>query len=138
MLSYGYNRRFAVGVVAGSSVLGMLIPPSILLIIYAVLTEQSVGDMFIAGVAPGILLTAVFCIGIIAFGYLTPSTIHPLEEQKRVDDAYVKMSGGAVFNKLFPVAPLIVLVLGGIHGGLFTPTEAGAPGYFGALVSPRP
>src|SRR3546814_15191182 len=112
MLSYGYNRRFAVGVVAGSSVLGMLIPPSILLIIYAVLTEQSVGDMFIAGVSPGILLTAVFCIGIIAFGYLKPSTIQPLEAEKRVDDDSVKMIWGEVFNTLFPVVALCVLLLG--------------------------
>lgn len=134
MLNYGYNKRFAVGVVAGSSVLGMLIPPSILLIIYAILTEQSVGDMFIAGVMPGILLSAVFCVGILLCGYIKPSMIQPLSEKKLVDDSIVEMSWGEISGKLFPVISLIVVVLGGIYGGVFTPTEAGAAGAFGALV----
>jgi tripartite ATP-independent transporter DctM subunit len=134
MLNYGYNKRFAVGVVAGSSVLGMLIPPSILLIIYAILTEQSVGDMFIAGVMPGILLSAVFCIGILLCGYIKPSLIQPLSEKKLVDESIVELSWGEIFGKLFPVVSLIVVVLGGIYGGIFTPTEAGAAGAFGALV----
>lgn len=134
MLNYGYNKRFAVGVVAGSSVLGMLIPPSILLIIYAILTEQSVGDMFIAGVMPGLLLSAVFCIGILACGYLKPSMIQPLSEKKLVDESLVELSWGEIFGKLFPVISLIVVVLGGIYGGIFTPTEAGAAGAFGALI----
>lgn len=134
MLNYGYNKRFAVGVVAGSSVLGMLIPPSILLIIYAILTEQSVGDMFIAGVMPGILLSAVFCAGILLCGYIKPSMIQPLSEKKLVDDSIVEMSWGEISGKLFPVISLIVVVLGGIYGGVFTPTEAGAAGAFGALV----
>jgi len=134
MLSYGYNKRFAVGVVAGSSVLGMLIPPSILLIVYAILTEQSVGDMFIAGIMPGLLLSSVFCIGILACGYLKPSMIQPLSEKKLVDDSVVEMSWGEVAKKMFPIVSLIVVVLGGIYGGVFTPTEAGAAGAFGALV----
>lgn len=134
MLNYGYNKRFAVGVVAGSSVLGMLIPPSILLIIYAILTEQSVGDMFIAGVMPGLLLSAVFCFGILACGYLKPSMIQPLSEKQLVDESIVELSWSEIFGKLFPVVSLIVVVLGGIYGGIFTPTEAGAAGAFGALV----
>lgn len=134
MLNYGYNKRFAVGVVAGSSVLGMLIPPSILLIIYAILTEQSVGDMFIAGVIPGLLLSAVFCLGILACGYLNPSMIQPLSEKRRVDESIVELSWGQIFGKLFPVISLIFVVLGGIYGGVFTPTEAGAAGAFGALI----
>ena len=71
MLRYGYKGRFAVGTVAGSSVLGMLIPPSILLIIFALIAEESVGDLFIAGIGPGILLTIAFCvlIAIMAYGF---------------------------------------------------------------------
>ena len=64
MVRHGYTKRFSVGVVAGSSVLGMLIPPSLLLILYGLLTEQSVGDLFIAGVIPGLLLAAVFGLGV--------------------------------------------------------------------------
>lgn len=112
----------------------MLIPPSILLIIYAILTEQSVGDIFIAGVMPGILLSAVFCIGILLCGYIKPSLIQPLSEKKLVDESIVELSWGEIFGKLFPVVSLIVVVLGGIYGGIFTPTEAGAAGAFGALV----
>jgi len=66
MLRYDYNPRFAVGVVAGSSVLGMIIPPSAMLIIYSFVAEQSVGDMFKAGIVPGIMLAAAY-IGAIAF-----------------------------------------------------------------------
>src|SRR6056297_3892105 len=72
MLRLGYSPRFAVGTVAGSSVLGMLIPPSILLIIYAILTEQSIGMMFFAGIGPGILLSSVYCLGIIGMAYFMP------------------------------------------------------------------
>ena len=60
MLRVGHTPRFATGVVAGSSVLGMLIPPSLLLILYAVLTEQSVGDLFMAGIIPGLVLAVAF------------------------------------------------------------------------------
>src|SRR5690606_13717852 len=65
MLRHGYAPRFSVGVVAGSSVLGMLIPPSLLLILYGILTERSIGDLFIAGVIPGIVLALSFAIGIV-------------------------------------------------------------------------
>ena len=64
MMRRGYSPRFSAGVVAGSSVLGMLIPPSLLLILYGLLTEQSVGDLFIAGVIPGLLLALIFGLGI--------------------------------------------------------------------------
>ena len=60
MIRYNYNKRFAVGVVAGSSVLGMIIPPSVMLIIYAFVAEQSIGEMFLAGVVPGLLLSAAY------------------------------------------------------------------------------
>jgi len=75
MVRHGYNARFATGVVAGSSVLGMLIPPSLLLILYGLLTDQSIGDLFLAGIGPGILLSVVFGLGIIATAVFAPRFI---------------------------------------------------------------
>ncbi len=132
MIRHGYTPRFAVGVVAGSSVLGMLIPPSLLFILYGVLTEQSVGSLFIAGVIPGTLLALVYCIGILAMGRWWPSFVGG-----RKADSYDRsqdMGLPEMANKLAPIVILIALVLGGIYGGYFTPTEAGAAGALGALV----
>ena len=77
MMRHGYSSRFSVGVVAGSSVLGMLIPPSLLLILYGLLTEQSVGDLFIAGVIPGILLALIFGLGIYLIAVFKPTMLGP-------------------------------------------------------------
>ncbi len=132
MLRFGYRPRFAVGVVAGSSILGMLIPPSLLLILYAVLTEQSVGDMFLAGVIPGILLSLAFCAGILAVAWFAPSFIGgQISRDLATDDL---MNGRQMLAKLAPIFGLVVMVIGGIYGGVFTPTEAGAAGALGALV----
>ena len=132
MLRYGYRPRFAVGVVAGSSILGMLIAPSLLLILYAVLTEQSVGDMFLAGVIPGILLSLAFCAAILGFAWLAPSMIGG--EVPQDGDSRSLMSRRQMIGKLAPILVLVVMVIGGIYGGVFTPTEAGAAGALGALV----
>jgi tripartite ATP-independent transporter DctM subunit len=132
MVRHGYTGRFAVGVVAGSSVLGMLIPPSLLFILYGVLTEQSVGSLFIAGVIPGTLLALVYCAGIFAMGRWWPSFIGGQATQSREEAP--GMSVGGMLNKLAPIIILVALVLGGIYGGYFTPTEAGAAGALGALL----
>lgn len=129
MLRYDYNPRFAVGVVAGSSVLGMIIPPSAMLIIYSLVAEQSVGDMFLAGVVPGLLL-AVAYIGAIAFaGRFTPSFVGgKIIEEKR------QLSSGVVLSKTLPLVVLVLLVLGGIYTGWLTPVEAGAAGATMGLI----
>ena len=80
MMRHGYFGRFAVGTVAGSSVLGMLIPPSVLLIIYALIAEESVGDLFIAGIGPGILLTIAFCGLIYIMATFFPRTVQAARE----------------------------------------------------------
>lgn len=129
MIRHGYKPRFAVGVVAGSSVLGMMIPPSLLLILYGILTEQSIGDLFIAGIGPGLLLALFFGLGIVLMAILTPGFVGSPETPK--DDA---LTGSELLIKGFPITLLIVLVLGGIYGGFFTPVEAGAVGAIGALV----
>lgn len=123
MLRYDYNPRFAVGVVAGSSVLGMIIPPSAMLIIYSFVAEQSVGDMFIAGIIPGLLL-AVAYIGAIAFaGKFFPNYVGG-----RPADDYEPMSRAEVAGKTLPLVFLVLVVLGGIYTGWLTPVEAGAAG----------
>lgn len=131
MIRLGYTPRFAVGVVAGSSVLGMLIPPSLLMIIYGVLAEESIGRMFIAGVIPGIVLSLGFCVLILALAYLVPDRVGRPEALTRVETSETAVTATI---KSLPIAALIVLVLGGIYGGLFTPTEAGAVGAAGALT----
>lgn len=132
MTRHGYNKRFAVGVVAGSSVLGMLIPPSLLLILYGLLTEQSVGDLFIAGVLPGLVLAFVFCLGIFLVAFIKPTLIGD-----KIDapfDGTDTLSTREVLAKGLPLTALIALVLGGIYGGFFTPIEAGAIGCSGAIT----
>ncbi len=135
MLRFGYQPRFAVGVVAGSSVLGMLIPPSVMLIIYALITEQSVADLFTAGIVPGILLALAFIVAIAFMARFTPGFVGG---QNVVDgaggEASPALSGAEIAHKTLPVAILILLVLGGIYGGVFTPTEAGGVGALAALV----
>jgi len=131
MIKHGYTPKFSVGVVAGSSVLGMLIPPSLLFIIYGVLTEQSVGSLFIAGIIPGILLATAFSVSIMLMARFAPGFVGTLSSDIPDEDI---MSGAEITRKIAPIIVLIVLVLGGIYGGFFTPTEAGAAGALGALV----
>ncbi len=129
MVRHGYTARFAVGIVAGSSVLGMLIPPSLLLILYGILTEQSIGDLFIAGIIPGALLALFFGVGVVAMATFFPRfTGTPQPDAGEVYPAHV------LLLKFVPIALLIGLVLGGIYGGFFTPVEAGAIGALGALL----
>lgn len=129
MLAFDYNPRFAVGVVAGSSVLGMIIPPSAMLIIYSFVAEQSVGDMFLAGVVPGLLLAAAYVIAIFLMGRLTPKYVggRPAEETEW-------MSPLEIADKTLPTLILIVAVLGGIYTGWLTPVEAGATGSLLGLI----
>jgi tripartite ATP-independent transporter DctM subunit len=132
MLRFGYKPRFAVGVVAGSSVLGMLIPPSVMLIIYALITEQSVGDLFKAGIVPGLLLAATYAIAIVIMAIYFPGFVG----RPTTDAALAKrIPTGVLVGKTSPLVILALLVLGGIYGGVFTPTEAGAVGALGALIT---
>ena len=129
MRRHGYTPRFSVGVVAGSSVLGMLIPPSLLLILYGLLTEQSIGDLFLAGVGPGLLLALLFGIGTLAMAYCAPNFVG--RHEGKTAEIF---SSRALLQKGLPLTLLIAIVLGGIYGGWFTPVEAGAVGGLVALV----
>ncbi len=136
MARHGYRSAFAAGTVAGSSVLGMMIPPSILLIIYGVLAEVSIGGMFIAGVMPGLMLALGFVVIIMMLALLHPSFVFQnveLARRQRLDAPRRVLSWGEIFAKLVPIVILVILVLGGLYTGFFTPTEAGGVGAFGAL-----
>lgn len=128
MLQYDYNPRFAVGVVAGSSVLGMIIPPSAMLIIYSFVAEQSVGEMFLAGVVPGLMLAAAYVAAIWFMGRFFPAFVGG-----RPASDYEWMSWGEIANKTLPTVGIIMVVLGGIYTGWLTPVEAGAAGSVVAL-----
>jgi tripartite ATP-independent transporter DctM subunit len=129
MRRHGYSSRFSVGVVAGSSVLGMLIPPSLLLILYGLLTEQSIGDLFVAGIGPGLLLATFFGAGVVLMAIFSPRFVG---ENISRDEG--QLSGRELLAKSVPLTALILLTLGGIYAGFFTPVEAGAVGALGALV----
>lgn len=132
MLRLGYHPRFSVGVVAGSSVLGMLIPPSLLLIVFGILSEQSIGDLFIAGIIPGLVLAFAYCVLIWVMARKFPDKVGTSEALNTKREA--TMTGAQAWAKSLPIVLLIALVLGGIYGGVFTATEAGGVGALGALV----
>jgi tripartite ATP-independent transporter DctM subunit len=129
MLRFGYTPRFAVGVVAGTSVLGMLIPPSLLLIVYGFLAEESVGHLFLAAIVPGLVLASAMALAIVLMAVFAPGFVGGANEQ-----APAAESVRSAALKLLPIIALIVVVLGGIYGGVFTPTESAAAGALGALV----
>ena len=132
MTRHGYRRSFSTGVVAGSSVLGMLIPPSLLMIVYAVLAEESVGRMFLAGIGPGILLALLFSATIVIMATWWRGSVFERPSDVPVDDD--TPLGFFIVSKGLPIVALVTLVLGGLYGGFLNPTEAGAVGALGALV----
>jgi tripartite ATP-independent transporter DctM subunit len=134
MMRFGYNPRFAVGVVAGSSVLGMLIPPSVMLIIYAIITEQSVAALFTAGIIPGLMLAAAYIVAIVVMAKFFPRYVKGKQADAAQAETESRLTRSELFSKSAPLVILILLVLGGIYGGVFTPTEAGAVGALGALI----
>ena len=129
MRHHGYNRTFALGSVAGSASLGMIIPPSVLLIVWGIITEKSIAQLFIAGAIPGLVLAFFFMVYIAISAKLNPQlapTIKPGSDERPLERAEVASGVG--------IGTLILLVLGGIWGGLFTPTEAGGVGAAGAMI----
>ena len=126
MIKLNYNKRFAVGVVAGSSVLGMIIPPSAMLIIYAIVAEVSVGHMFLAGVIPGIMLAIAYIVAIWGMSKLNPRFV--VNEGAGQWDGEELLSWGQMVLLCLPLIGLVLMVLGGIYTGWLTPVEAGAAG----------
>jgi len=124
----GYDRKLALGSLAGAGTLGFLIPPSLIMIIYGILSDTSIGKLFIAGIIPGILLAGMYSTFII-IKVLIDRNLVPDQKEKYTFTEKIKAS-----YELLPVLFLIVIVLGGIYIGVTTPTEAAAIGVIGSLI----
>lgn len=131
LIEHGFTPRFAVGLVAGTSVLGMLIPPSLLLIVYGLVAEVSISQLFLAAIIPGLILSSAFALGVVlAVTFRLPFAV----TSKNLPHHEHTIGAKSALLKTIPVAALVTIVLGGIYGGIFTPTEAGAVGTLAAMV----
>ncbi|MEC9469325.1 MULTISPECIES: TRAP transporter large permease [Stappiaceae] len=130
MLKRNYDPKIAMGSIMAGGTLGILIPPSILAIIYAVVAEQSVGELFIGAVIPGLLLSGLYILYVIVSCMIDPSKGPPIPEEERIP---FKEKVRLLSNMSAPIA-LIVIVLGVIFTGVATPVEAAGIGTFGAIV----
>jgi len=124
----GYSKSLAIGSLAGSGTLGFLIPPSLIMIIYGVLSNVSIGKLFIAGILPGILLASSYALYIIIATTIDKSAV-PVQEEKITWKMRLES-----LKDLAPIFSLIVLVLGSIYAGFATPTEAAALGVLGSIL----
>ncbi len=127
MKRFGYNRRLAAGAVAMGGTLSALIPPSILLVIYGVVTEESIGKLLIAGVIPGVLSMSLFALLVVIWATLKP-------EHAPKGDRFSWKERLVSLKDISGILILFICVTGGIYSGIFTPTEAGAAGAFIILV----
>ncbi len=128
MTRFGYDVRLSSGCIAAAGTIASLIPPSILMVVYGVITEQSIGKLLIAGIVPGVLTAVIYCAGIYFIACFRP-TLAPLA---KLDIAWRERWRS--LQGVSGILLLFVLVVGGIYGGYFAPTYAGAVGAFGALV----
>ena len=131
MLKRGYDKGLATGSVACAGTLGILIPPSLPFIMYGVIAEQSIGQLFIAGIVPGILLTVLFSTYVLIVAWRRPALAPAISGTVTWKDRFWSL------RKLWSAIVLIILVLGSIYGGIATPTEAagvGAAGAFGVAL----
>jgi C4-dicarboxylate transporter DctM subunit len=127
MKRYNYNDSLATGCVAAAGTLGILIPPSTIFIIYGIMTEQSIGKLFIAGVLPGILLAGLFIVVVVILCKRNPS-LAPGGAPTTWKQKLTGLAG------VIEMVILFALVIGGLFMGWFSPTQAGAAGAFGALI----
>jgi tripartite ATP-independent transporter DctM subunit len=127
MKKYKYDDTLATGTVAAAGTLGILIPPSTVLIVYGILTEESIGKLFVAGVIPGVILSIFFAITVALLCWRNPS-IGPPGAPSTWTERLRALTG------IIEAVILFVLTIGGLFGGLFSPTQAGAIGAGGALV----
>lgn len=119
MLRLGYGKRLSSGVLAAGGTLSVLLPPSLILLFYGIVTDQSIGDLFMAGVVPGLMLTAAFVIVVIGWGILRPQDIPDQESGPKMPLFQILSAVGPIF-----LIGLVIVVA--IYGGIATPTEAAA------------
>jgi tripartite ATP-independent transporter DctM subunit len=127
MRRFGYPQSFSSGVIAAGGTLGAMLPPSTVLAVYAILTQQDIGKLFMAGVVPGLLAMAMYVLTVVLIVMIRPDWLPKHEAENR----------GAMLEGLKNVwAPLtlFIFVIGGLYGGFFTPTEAGGVGATGAFL----
>ncbi len=127
MRRYGYPQSFATGVIAAGGTLGIMIPPSTVLAVYAILTQQDIGKLFVAGLIPGLLAILMYVLTIVVIVRMRPNWLpagHLRPWSERVRD----------FKAVWAPLVLFIFVIGGLYGGLFTPTEAGGVGACGAFL----
>ncbi|WP_458792972.1 TRAP transporter large permease [Yoonia sp. MH D7] len=127
MKAFNYSDRLAAGTIAAGGTLGIMIPPSVPLVIYGIIAEQDIGLLFIAGILPGLLLVVLFLLTVSITVRLDPASA-PTISELATDRKRAAMRGTT------PVLVLFIVVLGGIYGGVFTATEASGIGAFGAAV----
>ena len=128
MLSRGYHQNLAIGSIAAGGALGILIPPSIIMILYGAMAEVSVGKMFIAGIIPGFLMCLIFMVYIAVRAFINKEIAPAVDETFSFREKLIVLKG-----VILPIA-LVILVLGVIYFGVCTPTEASAVGAFGAML----
>lgn len=128
MNRFGYDVRLNAGCIAAAGTLAALIPPSILMVIYAVITEQSIGKLLIAGIIPGILTAVIYCGGIYILARVRPDLAPRADLKFSWGDRWQSLRG------VYGVLALFIVVIGGIYGGYFPATYAGAVGAFGAFL----
>ena len=126
MRAYNYSRRLAAGSVAAGGTLGIMIPPSIILVIYGIMTETEIGRLFIAGILPGLLALSLYLVAVFAVTAARPE-LGPAGPRHAWRDRF------RALGQVWAVAVLFAIVIGGIYGGVFTPTEAAGIGACGAM-----
>ncbi|GGB85054.1 C4-dicarboxylate ABC transporter permease [Marinobacterium zhoushanense] len=127
MVRYGYAQSVATGTIAAGGTLGILIPPSIALVFYGIITETDIGQLFIAGIIPGLLGILMYCLTIILISYARPGSC-PSGEKMPLRERF------SAVRQIWAFTMLVLLVLGGIYLGFFSPTESAAVGVVGAIL----
>src|SRR6202171_4361730 len=127
MRRYGYPQSFATGVIAAGGTLGAMLPPSTVLAVYGILTQQDIGKLFMAGIIPGLLAISMYIVTIALIAMVRPGFL-----PARVPVSWQERRAG--LRDVWAPLALFVFVIGGLYGGLFTPTEAGGMGAGGAFI----
>jgi tripartite ATP-independent transporter DctM subunit len=127
MKRFGYSDRLAAGVVAGGGTLGIMIPPSTIMVIYGVFTETNIGKLFAAGIIPGFLGAVLLCLAVLIMTWRDPRS-GPPGERSTWSERFLAL------KDVWGVAALFLFVMGGIYGGFFTATEGAGMGAFGAML----